>query len=75
MSKIAVGLKVVRITPKDASLYQDIVQLLEDIIRRAKEGDSVGTAWSLGAEKQVHKFIGGVESLKFRAIRELLEEE
>jgi hypothetical protein len=32
-------LKVVKIFQKDASLYQDVIQLLEDVLRRAKEGD------------------------------------
>jgi hypothetical protein len=81
-------LKLITITQKDVSLYQDIVQLLEDVIDRAKRGDvfavgivclhadqSVGTAWSIGAEEQIHKFIGGIESLKCRAVRKLLEED
>jgi len=79
-------LKVVQITQKDASLYQDIIQLLEGVIERAKTGDvfaigivclhadqSVSTAWSIGAEEQTHKFIGGIESLKFRALRAMIE--
>jgi hypothetical protein len=81
------NLKVVELLPKDSNLYQDIIQLLEDVIRRAKSGDifavgivslhqdqSVGTAWSIGAEEQMHKFIGGIESLKYRAIKELMED-
>lgn len=79
-------LKVVEITAKDSTFYQDIIQLLEGLIEKAKEGDifavgvvtlhqdrSVGTAWSIGAEEEIHKFIGGIESLKYRAISELLE--
>jgi len=81
------NLKVVKILPKDGLLYQDAIQLLEGVIKRIKEGDihtvgivclhqdqSVGTAWSTGATEQVHKFIGGIESLKYRAIKELLED-
>ena len=79
-------LKVVKITAKDSSLYSDAIQLLEGVIEKIRDGDifavglitlhqdkSVGTAWSIGAEEQVHKFIGAVESLKYRAIKELLE--
>lgn len=80
------ALGVVRQIGRDPVLVEDAVQLLRDVISRIESGDvfavgivclhadqSVGTAWSVGAETQIHKFVGGVETLKFRALQALME--
>jgi hypothetical protein len=80
-------LKVVRLLPKDASYYSDIIQLLEGIIEEARAGEvyaiglvmlyekntDVATAFTNGAYHNAHRFLGAIEVLRHRAMRDLIE--
>jgi hypothetical protein len=79
-------LKIVELLPKDAGIYYDAIQLLESVIEQVRQravfgvaivtlhqDRSVGTAYSQGMKEDYFHFIGGLETLKNRAMQDLLE--